>query len=106
MTELVVFLRARLDEDAQRASDIAGDERHQRWALHESADYNETFIVEDALWHVRDVAAKRAIVDRCAKDYDEPTSGGAVARVTLHQLAAVYNRHPDYRQEWKPARNA
>jgi hypothetical protein len=58
-----------------------------------------------------EAAAKRAIVDEFVKRRDAPPESMDVApevakisalKFACRALAAVYNDHPDYRQEWKP----
>lgn len=102
MTEdLVAFLRARLDEAAERAQGHVGDERHRQWALHESADYNESFIVYDALEHLRDIEVKRRLISLWGiPAFDERER--ARQEMALRLLALLDDEHPDYRQEWKP----
>lgn len=48
---------------------------------------------------LRDVAAKRAMVDDL--DYGGAEMGDAQDHV-LRRLASVYSDHPDFRQEWTP----
>jgi hypothetical protein len=96
--DLVAFLKARLDEDEQTAQAAEG---HPVEALvsDEAFDHLTRWSSSRVLG---EVAAKRRIIARCVKEWDEPTSGGAVAYVVLRELASVYDSHPDYRAEWSP----
>lgn len=55
-----------------------------------------------------EVAAKRAIVEMFAADYDEhglPSGAGGHGEAyceALQHLAAVYSDHPSFREEWRP----
>lgn len=118
--ELVAFLRARLDEEEREATDAAGDEQYQRWALNDASDLNEGYIVSTALRVLADVAAKRRIVELHAPRPDYVTEGGAeygreieVGQTcvieddvypcdTLCLLALSYAGHDGWREEWRP----
>jgi hypothetical protein len=108
MTEaLVTFLRARLDEAGERARANAGDERHQQWAMDESADYNEAYIVMQALDQLRQVEAQRLIVEVMAAVLADVANYDFRARYladeVLRLLASPHAEHEDYRREqWKP----
>lgn len=95
MSDLIKFLRARLDEDEAAA---------------------ETWRERD-LRPLREVEAKRAILAEhasddhwCARPPDPDwvvyEGGERLVRTypcgTLRTLAAIYSDHPDYQQEWKP----
>lgn len=104
MDELVAFLRARLDEDEARS-----------WSVHDVAKCDALLYEEDMADAarrdpdcdcgyparvLREVEAKRAIVDECNAMDDEGLTPGL--RSAVVSLAAVYGDHPDYRQEWRP----
>ena len=112
MSDLVTFLRARLDED-EAAAKAARDAKCLPWQDDEWSDQPEEWIghydrhgPERAL---REVAAGRAILrwhpseqmrhidaSRCPQcEFTWPCP-------TVRCLAAVYSGHPDYQQEWKP----
>ena len=80
MSDLAAFLKARLDEDDQRA------ERGS------PSRYDNT--VSRA--H-REVEAKRKILAE-----HERATPSAQLRYALLLLAAVYSDHPDYDEDWKP----
>lgn len=111
MKDLIAFLNARLDEDEAAA-----------WAVHDVNKCDALLYEEDMADAarrdpdcdcgqparvLREVEAKRAIVklhaaepgqhpDFCGHDLHE------LPCLTLRLLAAVWNDHPDYRQEWAP----
>lgn len=111
MTDLIAFLRARLDED-ERAAQRAGAS-----CWHECDDgdleFHDRFDPDRVL---REVEAKRRLLvehpiltawrvcTRCS-DYAEP---GEIFRevsgpcATVRLLALPYADHDDYREEWKP----
>jgi hypothetical protein len=103
---LADFLLARIDEDETRYRDTAGDEQHQDWALNKAGDYNEAYIVEEALRRLVECEAKRKIVEeyvRCLGVYRRTGAGGEWASaylVVLQLLAVPYADHPDYREAW------
>jgi hypothetical protein len=105
VSELVEFLRARLDEDEEYGP----------------CDGWEEYLACDRFSRQRakDIEAKRRIIERyvgiqgyAARDYDsESTDEEARVRrggylhaleVVLEAIAAIYADHPDYQQEWKP----
>jgi Family of unknown function (DUF6221) len=125
--DLAAFLKARLDEDeaAAKATQAAAAE----WFLGSSEDDDKRSIrytgpstlypgeswdyciadrvTEDAAAHIarhdparvlREIEAKRAILAQ----WEAGPAGSPVLTFALHNLAAVYSDHPDYRQEWKP----
>jgi len=113
MDDLAAFLAARLDEDdaAAKSEDIwfgPYPETIKEW---------EGWLVIQQERLLREVAAKRAILELCADDEEEEMGGSGdldmgyaagwkdgSARYPqiLRALAAVYSGHPDYRQEWAP----
>jgi Family of unknown function (DUF6221) len=111
---LAEFLAARLDEDERNARDALA-----LWPdTHFTVDPGSLVIVGFHRRHdpgrvLREVAAKRAILDRhvsaartssrspaCRECDDELR--GAWPCPTIRHLASVYSGHPGYRQEWKP----
>lgn len=115
MDDLIEFLRARLDEDeriARRAGDsfrqigetgviVATDgDRAEECASANWAGIAEQIVRHDPARVLREVEAKRRIVDRYAW-LRENGDTGDVAWV-LPLLALPYADHPDYQQEWTP----
>lgn len=103
---IVEFLLARLAEAEESARSAAGDERHQQWALNESGDLNEGYIVAQALWRLADIEAKRRIIEECDDEIRSSPWSGAVgqdlAEKTLRLLALPDDQYPDYQPEWRP----
>jgi hypothetical protein len=122
MSDLVEFLRERLDEDDEAALDM-----HARdWTLtgrdimtagfviaEASSDFTAHHIARhDPARVLREVAAKRAILagHSTVTGWNWPDqSDGSVQmdyvealRRTLRHLAAVYSDHPDYDEAWRP----
>ena len=120
MSDLVEFLRARLDEDEQRARAAAEYQGYDRWVVSEVA--YEGILVGSlvdgmlgmatpttrhiARWDparvLAEVDAKRRIVDRCEHYQTYEDYGWALADEVLSLLALPYDCHPDYREEWRP----
>lgn len=71
MSEIVAFIKARLDED-ERAAHAA--ERKDR--------------------ELREVYGKRAILDLCTDTQDD------IAEEVLFALACIWSDHPDFRDAW------
>ena len=108
MSDLVTFLRDRLDEDeaAARAALADGDDYHglgcestQAWGEHDDR--------HDPARVLADVATKRAIVGLhvalwCADEYCTVCDSEAWPCPTLRHLAAVWAGHSDYDERWKP----
>lgn len=120
MTDLVAFLRARLDDDEQAASFF-------HWATADQSDVQPTWDIEH---HPVDVAlmlsparvlaevdAKRRILDEhpiyrnsandpvcgtCGQDDQTGDLIGDWPCPTVQLLAMPYADHPDYREEWRP----
>lgn len=98
MTDLVTFVRARLD-----ARTLAMEE--QNWPREHSYKRG---------WEERDVAAKRAIVDAyefTAAQYEKLIAyrvgsweAGLLssAEDAVRHLAAIDDSHPDYDESWRP----
>ena len=96
MSDLIQFLRARLDED-------------EGWGLSpECGQYQDPDRV------LREVEAKRQIVDlyeyedqiptpHRMKDLDHASAMGTKTAIgrSLQFLAAIYSDHPDYHEEWR-----
>lgn len=118
MDDLTAFVRARLDEDEAAAQDPArvwpGPWTADRCEVSDSGGV--TVVRDEYHWgpmpHIarhdparvlRDIAAKRAILDRCVRwECDEMTAGMLIEDVLAH-LATAWSGHPDYRDEWRPA---
>lgn len=92
MDDLTAFISARLDEDEA----IARTGHYAGLVVITASGYSYTL----TLRMLREIAAKRAIVAL----YDK--ADGYAASVTAEQavahLAAVWNDHPDYQQQWAP----
>jgi hypothetical protein len=124
MDDVVAFVRARLDEDeaaAKAAWGIEWDWRYVAQPFGERPSIAHTVHIarHDPARVLREVEAKRAILDRhmphetafdglacnwCSEDVDDRPQ---IAKERwpcpdARDLAAVWNDHPDYRQEWKP----
>lgn len=119
MDDLVAFIRARLDEDAEHVSrlhtlKVELAERHQE-------PWSKAKLENDALLELGafsrqlryDVDAKRQIIaehrvidDRCHVCTAIHREGQArrfrAPCPTLRLLATPYAWHPDYRESWKP----
>lgn len=141
MDDLVKFIRAQLDEDEQEANDFGGNSWRvvddlvvQRGVVPATtaivaeglrASVSEWLARHDPARVLREVAAKRAVVDLHTpvvlhggpggKYYDqtvvcrscEPPNGVHLQEeiypcLTLRLLAAVYADSPGYREEWRP----
>lgn len=130
MSDLSDFIRARLDEDEAAAKGVA----HGPWyweggypqrisnpaailvaecytSPDAPAQEAEHIARHDPARVLRDIAAKRAIVEMYADkaDYDtpDPELEYAVGRAVglgeaVRHLAAVWSGHPDYEEAWKP----
>jgi Family of unknown function (DUF6221) len=109
MSDLVAFLRARLDEDEVSATpgrraldDLRFELKHgDRYEQHLSSRLEDGLDSQTVAWEarvLREVEAKRAIVENSHHN-------GVIfthLRPALLHLAAVYADHPDYDPEWKP----
>jgi hypothetical protein len=115
--ELIAFLTARLDEDeAALAADATDDGGRFLDADDQTVRFVERFADEDRV--LREVAAKRAIVDNYRRTataclnvtgpeldtpgYAEMRGARDAFRAACTSLAVVYIDHPDYRREWRP----
>lgn len=110
MSELVEFLRARLDEDEKTGLDavrirsnaykegaVEPDNDVVAWEDHPTG----VVLVGPERW-LCEVAIKRAILAAAVEDVDARGAEREWAHYTLSELASVYASHPDYRPEWAP----
>lgn len=116
MTDLVAFLRARLDEDEAAIGgpdELDPDKGHRL-----TDDFQFGVLLIPKIRVLREVEAKRRIVDEHANVNDGdcgtcviglwgyPTHGGSRPESwpcpTLRLLALPYADHPAYRAEWAP----
>lgn len=118
--DLLDFLRARLDDDERTARAIDDKQEDSGWGIttgpsfmppyelatkfvitpHIAAMVHEREAAEHIVRHdparvLREVAAKRAILDICVNIMGGPDYYEMVA-----MFADVYSDHPDYRAEW------
>lgn len=102
---LIAFLRARLDEDADLALWIVNN--HSWFGIHVDAPTEVAAHIERHYPHrvLAEVNAKREIVDELTHkatrddgDSASPEEWQATdkARWLLHCMAAIYNDHPEY----------
>jgi len=113
--DLIDFLRARLDEDEAIARAAYGnrwdtdtaDSPGDRWVLSEDMHLMEAdagtathAARHDPARVLREVGARRRIVDRYAWLREHGDTGGAAWVLPL--LAVPYAAHPGYRPEWVP----
>lgn len=113
---LTDFLLARIAEDEAEATEAAGDQAHQDWALNRAGDLNEGYMVWHALKRLKECEAKRRIVERWIARARRTDDRGRPAHefdavlsmllksheADLRDLALPYADHPDYREEWRP----
>jgi hypothetical protein len=115
-SELVAFLRARVQDDWNHARDAMvkdGVWKAERTVivLDTGAEIPEVYLGPadhiarfDPARIFREVEAKRALLDR----YEDPQMTGLTAgfldglRHALALLATTYADHPDYRESWRP----
>jgi hypothetical protein len=123
MSDLIEFLRARLDaEEAEaRRLDDEEDLGYESWEIVLTGETNYPFLEFLRITKKRvlaEVDAKRRIVkwceevigDRDLSQYDQFGSlkddkdalAVTLAVETLRLLALPYADHPDYREEWRP----
>jgi Family of unknown function (DUF6221) len=99
VTDVVAFLRARLDED-ERLATLARPEffTPECLAVFASAGDAAHVIRHYPARVLREVEAKRAILDlyEAAAIHDDTSLGVATLRTVVKTLAAVYRDHPDY----------
>lgn len=132
MDELTAFLKARLDEDEAAAYGLCGNGAHMaKWLISGDgaifigtdpppevpiARAHDERVAQWIAHHdparvLREVAAKRAIVaawleSEAALDrgYSDVNRGGQLAlRTACRHLAAAWEDHPDYREDWRPS---
>lgn len=105
-SDLVTFLRARLDEDEQVARQVTmceGDDP-SLWVLDD--DYKHDTLVIDSARVLAEVAAKRRMVEQCGEAAADAINYAREARDladdTLRLLALPFSDHPDYDESWRP----
>lgn len=113
---MIAFVSGRLDEEYDRYCEAAGDEADQDYAINQCPDGNEGYIVAEALLNLRDVAAKRRIVEdfRIAADaarrvgaadlnapgFDTLRAGRDALKSVVRLLAQRWSDHPEYKS-WR-----
>ncbi len=112
MSDLVDFLRARLDEDERTArcnSDgkgLADGFPDYRTYVDEDTEAADLFIRHfNPARELREVEAKRRIIDEVWREIagiDPGIYWGEAPDLLLRLIALPYADHPDYREEWKP----
>lgn len=122
MADLPAFLVARFDEAAATALDASpgpwqpnaeGDEVLAADGITVADGFALSgrqlratvshIVGHDPMRALADIEAKRAIVERYVWLREHGDTGGAAWVLPL--LAAAYADHPDYREEWRPARS-
>lgn len=116
MNELVAFLRARLEDDEERAfaarAQWDDEDARQEWNDLPEASFAHARNLDPARV-LREVEAKRRILDRyedAVVRREDPDHSQLAAQVQIQEyadwviplLAVPYADHPDYRQEWRP----
>lgn len=108
MDDLVAFLRARLTEDEQAAHEALARTTTSRRMI---GGEMVTVSTAPPAWRtsawpadrvLRDVEAKRRIIDLCDTEIQGDTDGAVTASSTLYLLALPYADHSDYQEEWRP----
>jgi hypothetical protein len=91
--DLVAFVRQHLDEDERvvNGSCLHIDDCN-------GSGFGDRFD-DDRL--LAEVEAKRRILDLCAPEVDDGTSGARIARLTIHMLAQPYAGREGWREEWR-----
>lgn len=132
MSDLVTFLRARLDEDEDRAKRAAfgwgaewradrDDQDDEWWAVHadgktnmvssEDGDVAQHIALHDPARVLADVAAKREILADLADVEGQARTDRAseywrhrrhAMRLAAAYLATAYAAHHDYDEAWRP----
>lgn len=100
MTEdLVVFLRARLDQDR---AEIERDDRHWSEVPYEACSANRLLAEVDAKRRILNEhrAAQPGWCVTC--DIPGDTRGNLHGCQTVRLLALPYGEHPDYQPDWAP----
>jgi hypothetical protein len=107
MSDLVEFLRARLDEDEEVAQATRKNEQFVCGTGRWFASHNNAITSMAPHRAVAEVEAKRRLLEQFRLRGDsvravvQPTVGG-VWDDLLRLLALPYADHPDYREEWRP----
>jgi hypothetical protein len=117
--DLIAFAVARLDEDAsesampemlwgETAADNDMDERRER-ALREVAFKRALLRLHqpEPFWGnnplpLTERTSENAVMHYCECQCPDGVIEGTYPCETVRLLAAVWNDHPDYREEWKP----
>ena len=103
---LVAFLLARLDEDEAAARTVLLDREFLPFeSVVQTADH---FARHGPLRVLREVAAKRAVVQKCRDGLQAQPGGFHVGRLDVAEaliaaLASVFAEHPDFNPEWLAA---
>jgi uncharacterized protein DUF6221 len=125
---IVAFLNERYDEreaGAKAAASLQLDPENG-WGIdgravtphigviHED-EARQHIAAHDPAWRLRDIVAKRAILETCVADLQwEPprlsddyaagdaAGGAAMARFVIVRLATEFEDHPAYKESWKP----
>jgi Family of unknown function (DUF6221) len=121
VSDLVEFLRSRLDEDEEIARRNMSPirPRQGKWQFvtdsgmqvrdadgdhlivtHTWPNEGEHIARYDPARILAEVDAKRQIIDLCVAEIDSGTDGAVTADSVLYLLALPYADHPDYRAEW------
>lgn len=125
VVELVVWLRQALDEDETIAR-AAAAEGGPDWApdatfladlidplpSQRRAHPERLFLLtpkdaehiarHDPARVLREISAKRAIIDQCVHTLEYEDYGYTIAEFVLRSLGAALDDHPGYRAEWRP----
>ncbi len=117
VTNLVEFLRARLDEDELAARDAIPDDDRWNSAMVAAWERDPVTATHIARWNparvLAEVEAKRRIIDYCesaieaggikpGSTWNDDAAGAEVGEAVLHLMALLYAGHPDYDPAWAP----
>lgn len=109
MSELIEFLRARLDEDESLAVDAQGKEANWWWDSPESpaerhiSAHNPDRVLRRVDGLRMAVANCASILDLAAGNYYKGNHVPAdITEGFLCALAFEWRDHPDYREDWRP----
>jgi Family of unknown function (DUF6221) len=108
VNDLIMWLRARLDEDDGRYRETV--DTTSGWA-EDSADLNEGYILGEARRALVEIEVKRRIVDACENaieigkipplaSWSDDAAGAEVGRYVLCLMTLPYADRPDYQPEW------
>jgi Family of unknown function (DUF6221) len=98
MSEIVEFVRARIDEDEELAREVEDQARHDRGRL--SADEAGAVTVTGVARVLADCEAKRGLLELAEAATADDLPGYATA---IRQLLALpYADHADYLDAWRP----